>query len=212
MPSSSKVRTATCENWSADPFAAPAIRANYFSVGLDLDVQVTARYPLARQHQAARYLTMRPAAQTQQGKLESRMDLPLSPIQRPSHRYCCIDVPQSWRLSSTTRPICVSDVVMSKARPEALKPAKPGPFRPGQARPDCRLVRAQGLGLKMFRPGPARQARAWTEVILPTVQNRGVVHLTGKLQDEVGCPQNLTAKDSGYQQNLLWISSPNECL
>ncbi|KAJ6471533.1 hypothetical protein C8R45DRAFT_936964 [Mycena sanguinolenta] len=84
---------------------------------------------------------------------------------------------------------------MSRARPEALKPAKPGPFRPGQARPDCRLVRAQGLGLKIFRPGPARQARAW----------RGVVHLTGKLHDEVGCPQNLTAKYSGHQQNLLWI-------
>ncbi|KAJ6472578.1 hypothetical protein C8R45DRAFT_936472 [Mycena sanguinolenta] len=55
----------------------------------------------------------------------------------------------------------LSPVVMSRARPEALKPAKPGPFRPGQARPDGGLVRAQGSGLNIFKPGPARQALAW---------------------------------------------------
>ncbi|KAJ7240869.1 hypothetical protein B0H12DRAFT_1221655 [Mycena haematopus] len=30
-------------------------------------------------------------------------------------------------------------LVMPRARPEALKPAKPGPLRPGQAKPDSRL-------------------------------------------------------------------------
>ncbi|KAJ6473069.1 hypothetical protein C8R45DRAFT_936104 [Mycena sanguinolenta] len=47
-------------------------------------------------------------------------------------------------------------IVMSRARPEALKPAKPGPFRPGQARPDCRACAGSGLGLEDFqaRPGP----------------------------------------------------------
>ena len=33
-------------------------------------------------------------------------------------------------------------IVMPKAWPEALKPARPSPLRPGQAKPDVGLMRA----------------------------------------------------------------------
>ncbi|KAJ6494432.1 hypothetical protein C8R45DRAFT_927622 [Mycena sanguinolenta] len=103
--------------------------------------------------------------------------------------------------------------MMSRARPEALKPAKPGPFRPGQARPDCKLARAQGLGLKIFRPGPARQARAWTEVIVLTVKN---VHSIGRKRFRIFrsfgnlnalmalSPQNRTSKITGTVTAEVW--------
>ncbi|KAJ7348819.1 hypothetical protein DFH08DRAFT_935868 [Mycena albidolilacea] len=58
--------------WQLLPFTS--IHRYYF---LCVDLYPT-HYPLARRHQAARYLTMRPAAQTRQGKLGSRMDLPVA--------------------------------------------------------------------------------------------------------------------------------------
>ncbi|KAJ7652986.1 hypothetical protein B0H17DRAFT_1147223 [Mycena rosella] len=54
-----------------------------------------------------------------------------------------------------------SRLVMPVAWPQALKPSKPSPLRPGQARPDVGPERAQGFGLKIFKPEPGLQARAW---------------------------------------------------
>ncbi|KAJ7482494.1 hypothetical protein FB451DRAFT_1170362 [Mycena latifolia] len=50
---------------------------------------------------------------------------------------------------------------MPVAWPEALRPDKPGPLRPSQARPNVGLDRAQGLGLRIFKPEPGPQALAW---------------------------------------------------
>ncbi|KAJ7176219.1 hypothetical protein C8R43DRAFT_943016 [Mycena crocata] len=49
---------------------------------------------------------------------------------------------------------------MSRARPEARKPAKPGPGSPSRAGPDSGLERAWGLGFKSLRPEPGPEARA----------------------------------------------------
>ena len=53
------------------------------------------------------------------------------------------------------------------ARPQAKKPAELGPNRPGLAKPKYRPEMAFGPALDLVRPGPSRQAVAFTYTFGP---------------------------------------------
>ena len=64
-------------------------------------------------------------------------------------------------------------VVMYLARLEAVKPAKPGQYKPGQAKPEVLALFGFWPGLRSARAGPSRQSRGFQRTMISSLNYDG---------------------------------------
>ncbi|KAJ7160666.1 hypothetical protein C8R43DRAFT_947874 [Mycena crocata] len=101
----------------------------------------------------------------------------------------------------------VRHLVMSRARPEARKPTKPGPRSPSRAGPDSRLERAWGLGFNSPRPKPGPEASGWLWSLLTEIFE----NTKSGAKNPVASPGLSPSLVLGFGLGLS-ILKPRECL
>jgi hypothetical protein len=81
------------------------------------------------------------------------VSVPLDPTVQLIHKQCPKKEEEFLGMKNIPcRELIGGLVVFCMARPEALKPAKPGPAGPSRAGPYTGLHQAQGSGLTFFKP------------------------------------------------------------